>query len=773
MNYQPQFNYANYTGGTGLSTPTLTKIADLSITDLGHFEPGTTIFVGPGFNPGRGDNGSIVGYGTPVFQGMSTQINNNINYIPNAPNFYKKLPPNNNYTPQQKKQNLNKINISENKNNSFKIKKNIMPLKFNNFIDNSFSMNKNNNSINNNNINNFNLTKNNNNIINSKNINNLSLNKNKSNINTNNNVNNKININKNNNIINNKININKNNNIININNNNKINKIYINNNINANNNINNNKNLINFKLNNNNYNNMNKNNNFIINKNHDINNNKMNNLFIDLSNKKEKLKNQNHFATDANNFETKFQCKKIFGNLKYKKEIKNNLFERKNNFNKNIIYYDEEITTEENNNICTYFKLNLRGTFYGVNNFELFKYICTLIDIKKRPFILVCSGSSAEKAFKYCSNKKMICEFYIYCLHREKYIYLEKKYIILKGIYDNFDNLIKDLFYNDNSLIINLPVLSSNVIFLKEYNNLYIKFHCEIIRKYSLYKLFKSKKWDQSKFLEIIEKKKPYYSDLARQLLYHDDEAMIKFFKEKTNENEQTLRNVFNKKHNIQNYISNYTLESFYYKYINLFLRKGDYNSYRLLSNHISKFIYHLYEFRKHQNQAMHATLYRKMYISKEELKVYINSLGKVICYPSFTSTSLFPNRFEPHNPNDGSILVQLVIEQNNSKSIICIKELSKLPKEEEYLCLPFSFFKITMILGKDKNNPYAIYLTALNSEKPLEEMLLEFMEYETDNLDFEGLDMICTTNSDTTMVLNKCLNYNFYMTHVFGPKKV
>ena len=64
-----------------------------------------------------------MGYGTPVFQGMSTQINNNINYINNAPNFYKKLPPNNNYTPQQKKQNLNKINISENKNNSFKIKK--------------------------------------------------------------------------------------------------------------------------------------------------------------------------------------------------------------------------------------------------------------------------------------------------------------------------------------------------------------------------------------------------------------------------------------------------------------------------------------------------------------------------------------------------------------------------------------------------------------------------------------------------------------------------
>ena len=65
----------------------------------------------------------------------------------------------------------------------------------------------------------------------------------------------------------------------------------------------------------------------------------------------------------------------------------------------------------------------------------------------------------------------------------------------------------------------------------------------------------------------------PYYSDLARQLLYQDDEAMISFFLKNTNESKETLKKVFNGNHTIENYISNYTIEGFYYKYINKFLR--------------------------------------------------------------------------------------------------------------------------------------------------------------------------------------------------------
>ena len=63
---------------------------------------------------------------------------------------------------------------------------------------------------------------------------------------------------------------------------------------------------------------------------------------------------------------------------------------------------------------------------------------------------------------------------------------------------------------------------------------------------------------------------------------------------------------------------------------------------------------------------------------------------------------------------------------------------------------MPFSFFKITNV----DENSYKIYLTALYSEKPLEEMFLEFMENETDNLDLEGLEILQLDNNDK-IILN------------------
>ena len=72
-----------------------------------------------------------------------------------------------------------------------------------------------------------------------------------------------------------------------------------------------------------------------------------------------------------------------------------------------------------------------------------------------------------------------------------------------------------------------------------------------------------------------------------------------------------------------------------------------------MLSNHISKFIYHLYEFRKN-NISHHdkSNLFRNMLLTKEYLKIYSTSIGKVICYPAFTSTSLVEDSFFPISNN-------------------------------------------------------------------------------------------------------------------------
>ena len=230
---------------------------------------------------------------------------------------------------------------------------------------------------------------------------------------------------------------------------------------------------------------------------------------------------------------------------------------------------------------------------------------------------------------------------------------------------------------------------------------------------------------------------------------------MIKYFQQNTDENLELIKLFVKCNHNINNYVSNYTLESFYYKYLNKALREGDFDNFKQLSSHISKFIYHLLEFRKQNNQMDNKILYRYMYLSTEEFNVYTNSINQVICYPSFTSTSLNDNFLPKNMPNKQ--LVKLLINQNNSQSVVSISKISENPDEKEYLFLPFSFFKIQKVkkgLGNEKK-PHIINLLALNSEKPIEEMILDFILNETDNLDPEGLDMLYLTNNDNTIIIN------------------
>ena len=145
------------------------------------------------------------------------------------------------------------------------------------------------------------------------------------------------------------------------------------------------------------------------------------------------------------------------------------------------------------------------------------------------------------------------------------------------------------------------------------------------------------------------------------------------------------------------------------------------------------------------------------MYLEPNDIKLYQQSIGKVICYPAFTSTSL-NNKFQPEKRDDVHELVCLEIEQNNTKSVVSISKYSQFGNEEEYLFLPFSFFKIVYVkLGKGNlDEPHIIYLIALNSDKPVEEMFVDFMKNQTDSLDPEGLDLLVLTNNNEKIAFNQ-----------------
>ena len=431
-------------------------------------------------------------------------------------------------------------------------------------------------------------------------------------------------------------------------------------------------------------------------------------------------------------------------------------------YNLNIIYYDEHLRDEEeNSDNCSFIEMNINGTFYGCHNFELFKLVCEKIKQNKKQFILISSGSAAKKVYDYCSNMKEIREYFIYCLLKYKYIPLMNQYPKLKGVYNVFSNL-KEKLYDINEIKMD-NIQSSNLISFEDYSRIYIKLHYEFIRKYSLYKILKSKNLSESKFLCFIAKKYPHFLYTAKQLFPNKDES-IDYFIQKTNESRKSLNDIFQNDNNIldnniKEYVKNYTHENFYYKYLNKFLREGNLDDFRKLSSHVAKFIFKLYDYReKHLSNHKNTNLYRRMYLKNSDVKEYEMFVNKVICYPSFTSSSINKNGFFPTRYNSDDELVLLIIEQNNTKSTVLISQFSNFPGEEEYLFLPFSFFKITRVelkKGSD-NDPHIIYLTALNSDKPIEEMFIDFFKKETDNLNPEGLDLLILSDNNTKINFNQ-----------------
>ena len=436
-------------------------------------------------------------------------------------------------------------------------------------------------------------------------------------------------------------------------------------------------------------------------------------------------------------------------------------------FNLNILYYDEYLLNKENSDNCSFLNMNMNGTLYGCHYFDLFKIVCEKIKRNKKEFILITSGSSAQKIFNYCSDINEIREYFIYCFKEEEYKPLMKEYPKLKGIYSKFKNLVNKL-YDIKEMEIN-NISSSNLIFFEDYSKIYIRLHYEFIKKYGLYKALKSKNCDEDTFLDLVKIEHPYFLEIAKQL-FPDKNEIISFFKNNIDLSkekdctDQNLNEIFKNddnilEDNIKAYIKNYTKESFYYKYLNKFLREGNFDAFRKLSNHLAKFIFKLYEYReKNISNQSNSNLYRKMYLDPKDIKLYKESIGKIICYPAFTSTSLKKNSFTPKKWNNAHELVLLEIEQNNTKSVVSISQDSVFEKEKEYLFLPFSFFKITDVKLREGNidKHHTIYLKALESEKPIEEMFFDFMNNETDSLNPEGLDLLVLKNNSEKIALNE-----------------
>ena len=104
------------------------------------------------------------------------------------------------------------------------------------------------------------------------------------------------------------------------------------------------------------------------------------------------------------------------------------------------------------------------------------------------------------------------------------------------------------------------------------------------------------------------------------------------------------------------------------------------------------------------------------------------------------------------------------ILNENKEEiNIILEKKEDIINEKKEYLFIPFSFFRIIRVKrSENENEPHVIYLMALNSDESIEDMIIDFMENVTDNLDPEGLDILELDEYNTKIIINnelKCCN--------------
>lgn len=191
----------------------------------------------------------------------------------------------------------------------------------------------------------------------------------------------------------------------------------------------------------------------------------------------------------------------------------------------------------------------------------------------------------------------------------------------------------------------------------------------------------------------------------------------------------------------VQEFIKAYTGETPLCYLLNKWLRYCNKHDFEKIKYFAGPFSYSLYKY-ANDNSKMKVNFskkfYRKMVLKEYDYQNYKYSIGELICYPSFTSTSeeemtkySFPTStaIEVNNIKNDDIYVVLIIDykcNNSSYPTPCINVSydSINSVKNEYIFPPFSFFKIEKVEDRSgiSSDPHIIYMTVPNKR-----VLIEF----------------------------------------------
>ena len=414
--------------------------------------------------------------------------------------------------------------------------------------------------------------------------------------------------------------------------------------------------------------------------------------------------------------------------------LKNKIFSlegierREKLFYLNLIHYDENMKNSENIDYYKRFKLNVVGGFHGIDNFEIFKQYMEAM--KKNPnkihYVLVTSGSASAKILSYCHDFEFINEIIIFCMYLEKYtkMYdknteLGKKYYKLKLIsadYSKVEDYLSEKKFDKAEIDMDKQLSFTPIITYYEYQKAYFSVH-------RLISYFFDENWGNPKYeTTYINKIKNCLNKAAKDI---------------NEKNKKLITDTVNKLKSSKNFgvevIQSYTGEGVCYilnkimrdiskGYIELtyFFGPYDYGFFKFLHDNPDKGI----------NKTVDLT--RNIKLNPLDFYTYTLSEKEIICFPSFTSTSLkLDNKFIPTKKGiqdnkivEDCINVKMIFHYIYEKDCISpgidVSSDSVFKGEKEVLLLPFTFVKFNKIEKKDDKN-YIFDFTIINRKKILE----------------------------------------------------
>lgn len=387
--------------------------------------------------------------------------------------------------------------------------------------------------------------------------------------------------------------------------------------------------------------------------------------------------------------------------------------------NNNILIYDESYSPENLESSKEYdsFKNETNGALIVANNEQTWNNLISEFNKvnKKIKFDLIINGSEFPKILNNIEQHRISQKFNRICLY--------------KPPGENHPSRIKDIFSDPNEVIkfIQSPTPNSEIyptiklLTFKEYKDKYISLHKLISSHYG-------QNGNDCFKIELSYLKDFLMWNPNLKIKNNNDNIKIETFL-------KTLQKFEKVKNNEEYIIKLYTEENgSYYRDFNNWLNILDPLAIRKTSWFIAAVIYSLNEYAKNKNKGIKTDglkLYRGIKTYLSSLLYYERTKGQLICFPSFTSSSLdfdVAKKFSENNKNDEEystiITINYIYKEGFIPTAVDISDISPFPKEKECLFYPYSFFNIKDIQINHQEKKATIELDAIGKKEIIEEKL-------------------------------------------------